>query len=41
MIYKKNKLTIDGFDIGTLVKKYKTPIYCYSDKKIKKKYSKF
>ncbi len=41
MIYKKNKLTIDGFDIGTLVKKYKTPIYCYSDKKIKKNIQNF
>ena len=35
MIYKKNKLTIDGFDVGFLGRKYKTPIYCYSLKKIK------
>ena len=35
MIYKKNKLTIDHFDIGSIAKKYKTPIYCYSLKKIK------
>ena len=35
MIYKKNKLIIDGFDVGFLGRKYKTPIYCYSLKKIK------
>ena len=35
MIYKKNKLTIDGFNIGSLGKKYKTPLYCYSSRKIK------
>ena len=35
MIYKKNKLTLDRFDINKIVKKYKTPIYCYSQKKIK------
>ena len=35
MIYKKSKLTIDGFDVGSLGRKYKTPIYCYSLKKIK------
>ena len=35
MIYKKNKLIIDGFNVGFLAKKFKTPIYCYSLKKIK------
>ena len=35
MIYKKNKLLIDGFDVTFLGKKFKTPIYCYSLKKIK------
>ena len=35
MIYKKNKLTLDGFDISLLGKKYKTPLYCYSLNKIK------
>ena len=35
MIYKKNKLKIDGFNINYLAKKYKTPIYCYSLRKIK------
>jgi len=35
MIYKKDKLTLDRFDVNKIVKKYKTPIYCYSQKKIK------
>jgi diaminopimelate decarboxylase len=35
MIYKKNKLNIDGFDVGFLARKFDTPIYCYSQKKIK------
>ena len=35
MIYKKNKLTLDHFDIKSIIKKYKTPIYCYSHQKIK------
>jgi diaminopimelate decarboxylase len=35
MIYKKDKLTIDGVDIGFLARRFKTPIYCYSQKKIK------
>jgi diaminopimelate decarboxylase len=35
MIYKKNKLNIDGFNINFLAKKFSTPIYCYSLKKIK------
>ena len=35
MIYKKNKLTFNGFDISFLARKFKTPIYCYSLKKIK------
>jgi len=34
MIYKKNKLKIDRFDIGFIARKYKTPTYCYSLKKI-------
>ena len=34
MIYKKNKLIIDRFDISNITKKYKTPIYCYSLKRI-------
>ena len=35
MIYKKNKLTIDGFDISFLARKFDTPLYCYSQKKIR------
>ncbi len=35
MIYRNNKLTIDGFDVGYLAKKFNTPMYCYSLKKIK------
>ena len=34
MIYKKNKLLIDGLDVSFLARKFKTPIYCYSLKKI-------
>ena len=35
MIYKKGKLNIDGFDVNFLAKKFQTPIYCYSLKRIK------
>ncbi len=35
MIYKKNKLTIDGVDAEYLAKKFHTPLYCYSFKKLK------
>ena len=35
MIYKKNKLTIDGFNVEFLARKFNTPIYCYSQIKIK------
>ena len=41
MIYKKNKLTFDGFDVGFLAKKFQTPVYCYSIKKIKENISNF
>ena len=34
MIYKKEKLTIDQFDVSSVAKKYNTPTYCYSLKKI-------
>ena len=34
MIYKKNKLIIDRFNISNITKKYKTPIYSYSLKRI-------
>ena len=39
MIYKKDKLNIDGFNVNFLAKKYSTPIYCYSLKKIKENIS--
>ena len=35
MIYKKNKLTINGINIDFLAKKFNTPTYCYSAKKLK------
>ena len=35
MIYRKNKLIIDGFDVSFLAKKFNTPLYCYSLKRIK------
>jgi diaminopimelate decarboxylase len=35
MIYKNDKLNIDGFNINFLAKKFGTPIYCYSLKKMK------
>jgi diaminopimelate decarboxylase len=34
MIYKNDKLTIDGFSIDFLAKKFVTPFYCYSFKKL-------
>ena len=34
MIYKKNKLSIDGLNVGKLAKKFSTPLYCYSYKKL-------
>ena len=35
MIYKKDKLTIDGYNVDLLAQKFKTPTYCYSYKKLK------
>jgi len=35
MIYKKGKLTIDGYNLELLAKKFKTPVYCYSFNKLK------
>ena len=34
MIYNKNKLTIDGLNVQNLAKKFRTPLYCYSYKKL-------
>ena len=36
MIYKKNKLLLERLNIENIAKKYKTPVYCYSLKRIKK-----
>ena len=35
MIYKNKRLNIDGFNLDFLAKKFTTPIYCYSLKKMK------
>ena len=35
MIYKKNTLNIDGFNVSSLARKFDTPIYCYSSKRIR------
>ena len=35
MIYKKNKLIIDGISVDFLGNKFSTPLYCYSFKKLK------
>ncbi len=36
MIYKKNKLMIDGVEVEKLAKKFRTPLYCYSYEKLQK-----
>ncbi len=36
MIYKKNKLLMDQFDLNSIARKYKTPVYCYSLNKLKR-----
>ena len=41
MIYKNNKLTFGSFNVDFLAKKFNTPIYCYSLKKIKENISIF
>ena len=35
MIYKKNKLSVDGIKVDFIAKKFTTPIYCYSFKKLR------
>ncbi len=35
MIYKKDRLNVEGFDVNYLAKKFNTPIYCYSLQKIR------
>jgi len=41
MKYKKKDLLIDGFRAEKLAKKYSTPIYCYSLKKVRENIAKF
>ncbi len=41
MRYKKKNLLIDGFKPEVLAKKYSTPLYCYSLKKIKENITNF
>ena len=41
MKYKLNDFLIDGFKAKTLAKKYSTPLYCYSLKKIKENIKNF
>ncbi len=41
MRYKKKALVIDGFKAEILAKKYSTPLYCYSLKKIKQNIKNF
>ena len=41
MRYKNKNLTIDGFKIDSLAKKYSTPLYCYSLNKIKENIKNF
>tara|TARA_B100000902_G_C27307501_1_gene916384 strand:- start:484 stop:1698 length:1215 start_codon:yes stop_codon:yes gene_type:complete len=36
MRYKKNKLTFDNFNVDFLGKKFQTPLYCYSIKRLEK-----
>ncbi len=35
MRYKLKNFSIDGFDVNKIAKKYKTPVYCYSFKKLR------
>ena len=41
MKYKKNNLVIDGFKVENLAKKYSTPLYCYSLRKLKENITNF
>ena len=41
MRYKSKNFLIDGFDVNKIAKKFKTPIYCYSLKKLKKNIKNF
>ena len=41
MIYKSNKYYIDGLKVEALAKKYSTPLYCYSFKKLRNNINNF
>ena len=41
MNYKNNKLFIDNIQVDQIIKKIKTPVYCYSFSKLKKNILKF
>ncbi len=41
MKYRKKNFIIDGFKAETLAKKYSTPLYCYSQKKVKENIKNF
>ena len=41
MKYKSKEFKIDGYKVKTLAKKYSTPLYCYSFKKIKENIDNF
>jgi len=41
MIYRRDKLKVDGFNAEFLAKKFNTPIYCYSLRKIKENITNF
>ena len=41
MIYKNDKLNFDGFDIDFLARKFNTPIYCYSFKRLRENITNF
>ena len=41
MKYKSKNYFIDGFKAETLAKKYSTPLYCYSLKKLRDNVNKF
>ena len=41
MIYKNDRLNFDGFYIDFLAKKYNTPIYCYSFKRLRENITNF
>ena len=41
MKYKSKKFLIDGFSVSKIARKYKTPVYCYSFRKLKENIKNF